>query len=268
MPCSRCGSTGSGSTSAGSTRPSRSPAAWGSGQDAIRAAFGFLFVPGSTGRLLMNQRELYDVAAMLDLPARGRNTDPAADPGRPRTVPPAGSGAPPPLDRAGRDSGRPSRRSIATGRGCSGELRTGSPAVVDRLGDGGEVLEPGEVLEEGQLDGAGRAVAVLGDDQLGDARLVVGVVVLGPVEQEDDVGVLLDGTRLAEVGHPGAAVLAVLDGPVELREGDDRDLQLAGERLEPPADLGDLLLAAVARLLASRRAGCNRPRSGRGSAGA
>jgi hypothetical protein len=26
----------------------------------------------------MNQRELYDVAAMLDLPARGRNTDPAA----------------------------------------------------------------------------------------------------------------------------------------------------------------------------------------------
>ena len=55
---------------------------------------------------------------------------------------------------------------------------------------------------------------------------------------------------LAEVGHPGAAVLAVLDGPVELREGDDRDLQLAGERLEPAADLGDLLLAAVARLLA------------------
>ena len=96
----------------------------------------------------------------------------------------------------------------------------------------------------------GGAVAVLGDDQLGDAGLVVGVVVLGAVEEEDDVGVLLDGARLAEVGHPGAAVLAVLDGPVELREGDDRDVQLAGERLEPPADLGDLLLAAVARLLA------------------
>ena len=80
--------------------------------------------------------------------------------------------------------------------------------------------------------------------------LVVGVVVFGAVEQQDDVGVLLDGARLAEVGHAGAAVLAVLDGPVELREGDDRDLQLAGERLEPAADLGDLLLAAVARLLA------------------
>ena len=80
-----------------------------------------------------------------------------------------------------------------------------------------------------ELDRAGGPGAVLGDDQLGDARLVVGVVVFGAVEQEDEVGVLLDRPRLAEVGHPGAAVLAVLDGPVELREGDDRDVQLAGE---------------------------------------
>ena len=29
----------------------------------------------------------------------------------------------------------------------------------------------------------GRAVAVLGDDQLGDARLVVGIVVVGPVKK-------------------------------------------------------------------------------------
>jgi hypothetical protein len=49
----------------------------GIGRDDIRDAFGFLFVPGSTGRLLFNQRELYDVAAILDLPARGRTTDPA-----------------------------------------------------------------------------------------------------------------------------------------------------------------------------------------------
>jgi hypothetical protein len=50
----------------------------GIGQDGIRAAFGYLFIPGSTGRLLMAQRELYDVAAMLDLPPRGRAVDPAA----------------------------------------------------------------------------------------------------------------------------------------------------------------------------------------------
>jgi hypothetical protein len=50
----------------------------GIGQDGIRAAFGYLFIPGSTGRLLLAQRELYDVAAMLDLPPRGRPVDPAA----------------------------------------------------------------------------------------------------------------------------------------------------------------------------------------------
>jgi hypothetical protein len=50
----------------------------GIGQDGIRAAFGFLFIPGSTGRLLQSQREYYDVAAILDLPPHGRIADPAA----------------------------------------------------------------------------------------------------------------------------------------------------------------------------------------------
>jgi hypothetical protein len=50
----------------------------GIGQDGIRAAFGHIFIPGSTGRLLLAQRELYDVAAILDLPPRGRTADPAA----------------------------------------------------------------------------------------------------------------------------------------------------------------------------------------------
>ena len=50
----------------------------GIGQDGIRAAFGFLFIPGSTGRLLQTQRELYDVAAILNIPPRGRISDPEA----------------------------------------------------------------------------------------------------------------------------------------------------------------------------------------------
>jgi hypothetical protein len=50
----------------------------GIGQDGIRAAFGYLFIPGSTGRLLLAQRELYDVAAMLDLPPRGQAMNPVA----------------------------------------------------------------------------------------------------------------------------------------------------------------------------------------------
>src|SRR5437588_233546 len=70
-----------------------------------------------------------------------------------------------------------------------------------------------------------------------------------PGQGPPDVGILLDGAALAEVGHAGAAILAALDGAVELRQGDDGHLQLSGQRLEPPADLGDLLLAAVARIL-------------------
>jgi hypothetical protein len=49
----------------------------GIGQDGIRAAFGHIYIPASTGRLLLAQRELYDVAAILDLPPRGRTVDPA-----------------------------------------------------------------------------------------------------------------------------------------------------------------------------------------------
>lgn len=50
----------------------------GIGQDGIRAAFGHIYIPASTGRLLMAQRELYDVAAILDLPEKGRPMAPQA----------------------------------------------------------------------------------------------------------------------------------------------------------------------------------------------
>ena len=40
----------------------------------------------------------------------------------------------------------------------------------------------------------------------------------------------------------------VLDRAVQLGQGDHRHLELAGQRLEAPADLGDLLLPAVARV--------------------
>jgi hypothetical protein len=50
----------------------------GISQEGIRAAFGHIYIPASTGRLLLAQRELYDVAAILDLPPQGRTVDPAA----------------------------------------------------------------------------------------------------------------------------------------------------------------------------------------------
>ena len=63
------------------------------------------------------------------------------------------------------------------------------------------------------------------------------------------VGVLLDRARFAKVGESRLVVLAVLGGAVHLRERDHRDLQFAGEELQPPADLGDLFLPRVAAVL-------------------
>ena len=70
------------------------------------------------------------------------------------------------------------------------------------------VVDVGEarlVFQEAQLDVGHGAVAVLGDDQLGHARrghsvlVLVDAVVFGTVYEGHDVGVLLDGARLAQV---------------------------------------------------------------------
>jgi hypothetical protein len=104
----------------------------------------------------------------------------------------------------------------------------------------------GVLLLEGQGDVADRAVAVLGDD---DVRLALAlgllVVVLVAVDEGDEVGVLLDRAGLAQVGEHGALVGARLDAAVELRERDDRALQLAGEDLQPARHLADRLDAVL-----------------------
>ena len=60
------------------------------------------------------------------------------------------------------------------------------------------------------MDRAGRAVALLGDDDLGLAlglgvfvAVLVLVVVAVAVDEGDDIGVLLDGAGLAEIGQQG-----------------------------------------------------------------
>ena len=50
---------------------------------------------------------------------------------------------------------------------------------------------------------------------------------------------------LAKVRQLGPLVRSGLRVPVELRHGDHRDLELLGQELERPADLGHLLLPAV-----------------------
>src|SRR5206468_2940507 len=77
-----------------------------------------------------------------------------------------------------------------------------------------EVVEPRVFLLEEQLHGAGGPIALLPDDQLGEpletlAGLGVGgaVVELLAVDEAHDVGVLLDGARLPEVGELRPPVL-------------------------------------------------------------
>ena len=86
-------------------------------------------------------------------------------------------------------------------RPLAGGLLDGLAVLVGAVG------ELRIVAEEGELDGPDRPVAVLGDDQLGDAGLLglVAVVVLVAVEEADQVGVLLDRARLAQVARGSGA---------------------------------------------------------------
>src|SRR5262245_12017052 len=68
-----------------------------------------------------------------------------------------------------------------------------------------QVLEPGVFLDERELRGADRAVALLADDDLGGplgalVRLAVGVaVLLLPEDEHHDVGILFEGAGLAKI---------------------------------------------------------------------
>src|SRR6185437_42793 len=102
------------------------------------------------------------------------------------------------------------------------------------------VLEARELAEIGQMDGAGGAVALLGDDDLGLAlrvgillAVLVLVVVAVAMDEGDHVGILLDGSGFAEIGkHRLLVASALLRGSAELGECDDRDVELFRERLQ------------------------------------
>ena len=95
---------------------------------------------------------------------------------------------------------------------------------------------------------------MLGHDDLGDAREGVAalvfedLVILRAVDEADHVRVLLDGARLTQVGQLRALpldALARLHATVELREGDDGDVQLLGQPFERARDGAHLLLTAT-----------------------
>src|SRR5262249_31286410 len=87
---------------------------------------------------------------------------------------------------------------------------------LERLGlPSRESLEGGELRDERDLHLAGRAVALFADDDVRHAVAVLGLeaVAFGPVEEEDDVRVLLERARLAKVGQLGLLALPRLHRP-------------------------------------------------------
>src|SRR5688500_5369742 len=112
---------------------------------------------------------------------------------------------------AGRSARPPAARALATKPARVRKLRE-SASRSTRAKVGLTVTSPhalfdvGEqpvLVEEVWVGRADRAVALLGDDDLGDV-LQVRVVLLvdaGPENHHDDVGVLLEGARLAQVGE-------------------------------------------------------------------
>src|SRR5690606_37327439 len=106
------------------------------------------------------------------------------------------------------------RRTLATGG-----FRRRRPVGSASVGRGpvsvvvaGVVLEAGVLPDEGQPGRVDRAVALLADDDLGDALLVgIGVVDLVAINEHDDVGILLDRARFAQVGHDRPLVGSLLE---------------------------------------------------------
>src|SRR5467141_447593 len=112
------------------------------------------------------------------------------------------------------------------------------------------IVEARVLFLEVQLHGARGAIALLADDDLRDAfDALVGlgvdraIVELLPIDEADDVGVLLDRARLAEVGElrPPVLAAALLWRARQLRDGDDRHIELLRECLERARDVRDLL---------------------------
>ncbi len=111
----------------------------------------------------------------------------------------------------------------------------------------GEVLEARVLAEESEARRADRAVALLADDDLGHALFLrVRVVDLVAVDEQDEVGILLDRARLAKVRHHRPLVRPLLERAIELRERHHRHAQLLRQRLHRARDLGDLGRAVLA----------------------
>src|SRR3990172_3201195 len=101
-----------------------------------------------------------------------------------------------------------------------------------------KVFESCVLFDKRHAGRSGRAVSLFSDDQFGSPFRGVAVFVLfdtehlGAMDKDHHISVLLNGARFPKIGEHGAFVAACLHGPVELGEGNNRNVQLLGERFE------------------------------------
>src|SRR5512143_2649125 len=91
--------------------------------------------------------------------------------------------------------------------------------------------------EEGQPHRADRAVTLLADDAFGRPLVLrVRIVDRVAVDEQDDVRILFDGARFAQVGHHRALVGTLLQAAVQLRQRDHWHMELLRQALERTRD--------------------------------
>ena len=99
------------------------------------------------------------------------------------------------------------------------------------------------------LDRVGRAVTVLGNDDLGDVLLGVGrnvltlcyLVVIVAVKEDDNVSVLLDRARFTQIAYHRLLAGTALRTSGKLGAADNGNVKLLCENFERTRDLADLL---------------------------
>ena len=106
-------------------------------------------------------------------------------------------------------------------------------------------METGVLALEGQQHIAHGAITMLGNDDFGHAAEVatffvgIDMVVFGAVDEDDHVGILLDGSRFAEVAQLRTltfVALAVFNSTVQLAQSQNGNVQFLGQAFERTAD--------------------------------
>jgi hypothetical protein len=120
-------------------------------------------------------------------------------------------------------------------------------ALELREGIRGSFFETSEAAAENELDFVGRAVALFGDEDVGHVALFgrgVEIEEIGAIDEHDDVCVLLDGARFAQVGKLRATFVA-LGRAGELAEDENGNLQFLGEAFEAARNAGNFFLTGI-----------------------